>query len=328
MIVQELIGMLFCLLAAALAVGQIAGPVPAPSPSITSRPVPVSHLYYHFLMGVLRADRIADQREQQGRNADGIRNSSQRRLGFTDEEFAPIRTTALRLEAEVREIDAQAKTLIDADHAEHPLEPETRSELQAQSEQHKAEFESEVGKLRQTLGPSLAKRLDVYVQTHIDPEVKTSLPQPPSPPDANWQAKMFSRYAHFLRLVTANDHAAAKLEQEGRDGAWLRNSLQRALNFDDEEFALIRATAQRVEGEDYDSFAKRHGILHADPSMQTYPPELKTLSQRRESTIQNEVSELQHALGPDLSARLDEYIHAHYHSDAGTVDLRTSHPDP
>jgi hypothetical protein len=285
-------------------------------------------LYYHFLMTVLRADRLADRREQEGRNGDGLRNSSQKWLGFTDEEFAPIRATALRLEAELKEIDAQAKTLIDADHAEHPLQPETRSDLQAVREDHKAEFESEITKLRQTLGPSLADRLDVYVQTHIDPGVKTSLPQPPSPPDTNWQAKMFSRYAHFLTLVTANDQAAAKLEKEGRDGAWLRNSLQRALNFDDEEFAPIRATAQRLEGENYDSFAKRNAIRRADPSMQNYPPELKALSQKRESTIQNEVSELQHALGPDLSARLDEYIHAHFHSEGGTIEPHTSSPNP
>jgi hypothetical protein len=263
---------------------------------------------------------MADQLEKQGRNAERLRNSAQNRLGFTDEEFAPLRATAQRLEAELKELDAQAKTLIEEDHVAHPLQPETSSALQAAREQHQAEFESEVAKLRHALGRSAADRLDIYLQTHIDPTLLTHLPQPSSPPDPNWQKVMLGKYSRFLKMVYANDQSAARLEQRGQGGSSLRNSLQNSLGFDDAEFALIRATAHQVAAEEDELFAKERAIRGADPSMQTHPPEVQALNQKRESTVEGEISELQHALGPKLSALLDEYIHAHYPTDAERVD--------
>jgi hypothetical protein len=318
MIVPELTGVLLCMLASAFALGQIGGPVPAPL--ATPMPVPPSHLYWRFLMSVTRNDRLADQREKQGRKGDWIRNASQNGLGFTDEEFALIRATAQRLEAELKELDAQAKALIDAHHAAHPLQPETHSEVQALKEQRKADFEGEVAKLRHALGPSAADRLDIYIQTHIDPKLMTHLPQPSSPPDPNWQEEMLAKYSRFLRSVSANDRAAAMIERRGQDGSGLRNSQQNALGFNDEEFALIRATARRVEEMGNEYFVKERAIINADPATVPPPPELQALTQKHEEMIENEVSALQRALGPHLSARLDEYIHAHIHSDVDPVD--------
>ena len=327
-IIPGLAGALFCLSAAAFALGQIAGPVPAPAPSSTPRTIPTSRLYYHFLMAVLRNDRLAAQREQQGRNAGALRNLYQRGLGFSDGEFAPIRATAQRLEAELKELDAQARTLTAADHEAHPLQPETSSALQAASEQHQAEFESEVAKLRRALGPSAADRLDIYIQTHIDPTLRTHLPQPSSPPDPNWQKVMLEKYSRFLEMVYRNEQSAARLERQGQGGARLYNSLQNSLGFNDAEFALIRATAQRVAAEENALSAKERAIRYADPAMQTHPPELQALAQKRESTIANEISELQHALGSKLSARLGEYIHAHYPTEAERADLPPAPANP
>ncbi|MGA3325505.1 MAG: hypothetical protein ABSF45_13620 [Terriglobia bacterium] len=319
MLVAGLTSVLLCILTSVLALGQIGGPVPAPL--ATPRPVPPSHLYFLFLMSVNRSDRLADRRDKQGRSGDWIRNSSQNGLGFSDEEFAPIRATAQRLEAELKELDAQAKAVIDADHAAHPLQPETHAEVQALQEQHKADLESEVAKLRHALGPSAADRLDIYVQTHIDPKLMTHLPQPSSAPDPNWQQEMFAKYSRFLRSVSANDRAAAMIERRGQDGSGLRNSHQNALGFNDGEFALIRATAQRAEEESNEYFVKERTIIKADPATLPPPPELRALSQKREDTIENEVSALQRALGPHLSARLDGYIHAHLQPHEGTPEL-------
>lgn len=319
MIVPGLVGVLLCILTGGFALGQTGGPVPAPL--ATPRPVPPSHLYFLFLMSVNRSDRLADRRDKQGRSGDWIRNSSQNGLGFSDEEFAPIRATAQRLEAQLKELDAQAKAVIDADHAAHPLQPETHAEVRALSEQHKADFESEVAKLRHALGPSAADRLDIYIQTHIDPKLMTHLPQPSSAPDSNWQEEMLAKYSRFLRSVYQNDQAAAMIERRGQDGSGLRNSHQNALGFNDAEFALIRATAQRVEEESNEYFVKERAIIKADPATLPPPPELQALTQKREDTIENEVSNLQRALGPHLSARLDGYIHAHLQPHEGTLEL-------
>jgi hypothetical protein len=319
MIARALASVLLCILGSAFAVGQVAGPVPAPL--FTPRPVPPSHLYWHFLMSVTRNDRLAEKRDKQGRNGAWLHNFQQHQLGWTDEEFAPIRTTAQRLEADLKELDAQAKALIDTDHTEHPLQPETHAGLKEAREQHKAEFDTEVTNLRHALGPSAADRLDIYIQTHIDPKSMTDLPQPPPAPGTDRQAQMFGKYSHFLRMVDQNDRAAAMIERRGQGGSGLRNSLQNALGFNDGEFALIRESAQRVAAEGNELFVKERAILSSDPSMQTHPPEIRALSQKREDTIANAVSDLQHALGSDLSARLDAYIHAHLQSHEGSAEL-------
>ena len=243
----------------------------------------------------------------EGGQAGHLRDYQQDQLGFSNEEFAPIRATAQRLEAELKDLDAQAKASMAARHAESPLQPETQAQLNDLQADRKAAFAKEVADLRRKLGSSAADRLDVYIQTHVRPTVLTHLPQPAPAADHDWQKELLSKYDQFLTRVYADDAAADDWDRRGRDGSQIRRLQQNDLGFNDDEFALIRQAAQRWRELSGESFAQHHAIVSADPAGGV-PPELQALRQKREDTIQNEVSNLQKTLGPDLSARLDAYI--------------------
>ncbi len=309
---------LFCILTCAFALGQVAGPVPAPP--VNLRPVPTSRLYYDFLMFVTRIDHKADQREEQNIDSEVMRNHQQTMLGFTDQEFAPIRATAHRLEAELKEIDDQDKAAIHGDREAHPLQPETYAAVKDLKEEHGAAFEKEVSQLKHDLGASAANRLDIYLQTHINPKSTTHLPQPPRASDEDVEKESLARYDTFLLHVYWNDQTADSIERKGGNGSQFRNAYQNALGFNDHEFALIRATAQRVRQSSVDTFLDQGSILRADPATRARRPEMDVLRQRREDTIVREVAGLQRVLGPELSARLDDYVHRNFQFRGGSSD--------
>lgn len=174
-IVPALAALFVCVLSGGLALGQGTGPAHL---TAYRAPVPQSHLYWHFLMYQNHLDRVAVQREKQGKNGDWLRDLHQIGLGFTATQFAPIRAAGVRIETEIKEIDAQAKAIIDADHAAHPSMPgiprEWRTappELKALSQKREEVLTTEISNLQLTLGPELAARLDAYIQSHIAPKV-------------------------------------------------------------------------------------------------------------------------------------------------------------
>jgi hypothetical protein len=144
--------------------------------------------------------------------------------------------------------------------------------------------------------------------------VLTHLPQPAPAPDHDWEKELLSKYILFLAQVHADDVIAADMERKGKDGSLVRNVHQNALGFNDEEFALIRQAAHRWAELSDESFVQHHAIVSADPAGGV-PPELQALRQKREDTIQTEVSNLQKTLGPELSARLDGYIRSRQQMD-------------
>lgn len=311
MIVPGLTGALLCILTSAFGLGQVVGP--ARVPVVIPGPVPPAHLYYSFLMVVNHDDRAADQHKKQGKDGEWLHNLKQNELGFTDEEFAPIRATAQLLEAELKEIDAKKQAINDARQAAHPLPPE----LKALRQQHDDAVESEVTDLQRPLGPDAAARLDLYIQTHIHSG------HPDSATAEERQTDSLRRYNLFLMMVNHNVRASAEGEQEGegRNGTHPIINYQHLLGFTDEEFALVCAAAQRLDAKNKEISAAEKPTIDAYYAAIPTSPELITLSQQREATIEKEVSALQRVLGPDLSARLDEYIHAHLQSHEGTPDL-------
>ena len=83
-----------------------------PNASTTNlKPVSLPHLYWHFLIHQSRLDAFAAKLDAEGRGGDAIRNDLQRRLGFTDAEYAPIRASSKRLAAELKPIEAQLQSL-------------------------------------------------------------------------------------------------------------------------------------------------------------------------------------------------------------------------
>ena len=110
-------------------------------------------------------------------------------------------------------------------------------------------------------------------------------------------------YWHFLTVQNHLDQEAAKRQQEGKNGAWLREYFQQQLRFSDGQIALVRSTAQRLQTELEALDAQAKAIIdreHAARAQQAsvsgswglVPDELKALDQKHEDLIQTEVSNL------------------------------------
>jgi hypothetical protein len=137
-------------------------------------------LWYFFLMEVNHNDRAAVKLAVQGKDGVWLRNYRQVGLGLTDEQFQPIRETAQRLEAELKEIGGKMRTIEIAERAAHPLQPRGSLELlpeppdwTALNLQRKVVIEGEVSNLKGALGPELTSRLDNYITSQVAPKVTT-----------------------------------------------------------------------------------------------------------------------------------------------------------
>jgi hypothetical protein len=81
-----------------------------PNASSQLRPVSLPHLYWHFLVHQSELDAFAAKLDAQGQ-AEGLRNDLQTQLGFSDADYAPIRTSSQRLAAELQPVEAQLTAL-------------------------------------------------------------------------------------------------------------------------------------------------------------------------------------------------------------------------
>jgi hypothetical protein len=105
----QTIAPLMLLLAGTLAFGQAGGPLLRDGQQV---PPTLPHLYWHFLMVQNRLDQLAAKWDQEGKDGSMVRSRFQQRLGFTDAQFALVRSTAQRLESELKTVDAQAMAII------------------------------------------------------------------------------------------------------------------------------------------------------------------------------------------------------------------------
>jgi hypothetical protein len=130
---------------------------------------PLSHLYMHFLLLQNHLEKVAAEREAQGKNAAWMHNYFQKGLRFTDSEFSTLRSTGLRLESELKQIDTRAKEVIQAYRAANPpkpgvLPPRPPSVLADLTKEREDTIESEVEKLNRDLGPVTSAKLQDYIQ--------------------------------------------------------------------------------------------------------------------------------------------------------------------
>jgi hypothetical protein len=180
----RLIGLFAFLLASSLAWGQIANPVLSNGKKVR---VPLPHLYWHFLMYQNHLDQVAAQRMASGKDGSWLSNHFEQKLGFTDAQFAVVRSTAQRLQVNLRAVDAQAKAIIAAGHQGAPPYPGTSHpwgpfppELKALAEQHEGVIQTEVANLKAALGPGAAAQLETFLQNDFARNV-TVQNVPPGP---------------------------------------------------------------------------------------------------------------------------------------------------
>jgi hypothetical protein len=126
-------------------------------------------------------------------------------------------------------------------------------------------------------------------------------------------------YMHFLLYQNHLDKAAADREKVGKDGAWLRDHFQKKLGFTPEEFALIRASAHRMDSKLNANRSQAMIVIQNDRAarltdssssqLRIVPsPELKSLAKQREEMIQREEADLDRKLGPDAAAKLQKFL--------------------
>jgi hypothetical protein len=130
-------------------------------------------------------------------------------------------------------------------------------------------------------------------------------------------APLLHIYMNFLLFQNHLDKVAAAREAQGKSG-WMRDYFQKQLGFTDSQFSAIRAAAGRLDPDleqirsRIKEIAKacRTAVASAKLSGSSPPsiPELEDLKLQRETAIQNEVDEMNQELGPDASAKLQQYL--------------------
>jgi transglutaminase/protease-like cytokinesis protein 3 len=114
-------------------------------------------------------------------------------------------------------------------------------------------------------------------------------------------------YRHFLDYQNHLDAKAAELDAQGGDGSWLRNHLQAALQFSDDDFAQIRQSSARLTAA-LKTLDEQAVAIWAGGKTPSSHAQQKTLAAQREAVIQSEIDRLAQALSPQKKAALDAFI--------------------
>jgi hypothetical protein len=143
-----------------------------------AKPVSLPHLYWHFLIYQQHLEDAATAREKQGQNAEWLRNYVQKKLAFTDDEYAPIRASASRLSAEILAMNGQAKTIISADRSAKrqgliaaDAAPPGLEKLKALTNQREGAIQAEIDSINKSLPPSKQVALQKFLTDQFSQNV-------------------------------------------------------------------------------------------------------------------------------------------------------------
>lgn len=133
-------------------------------PNISSQlqPVPLRHLYWHFLIHQSDLDAFAAKLNAEGRGGESIRDILQRRLGFSDADYAPIRASSQRLATELKPIQAQLNALQGS-----AWNPTQALSLLTQRESY---IDQEISNLSTELSPKDRAALESFMTTFFAPK--------------------------------------------------------------------------------------------------------------------------------------------------------------
>jgi hypothetical protein len=174
--------------------------------------------------------------------------------------------------------------------------------------------------------------------------VSDSRGQGPTPPlkslpsnPKKTQAPLSHVYVQFLLFQNHLDKAAIAHEKEGKDGSWLRDHFQEKLGFTNSEYAVVRATALRLESELKEIGNEAQVIVQANrearlsasnqPTVYTPDPRLQELTVQREELIQREVAKLNEELQPVAAAKLENFLKNDFLQNTTMLQAH-SHPNP
>jgi hypothetical protein len=130
------------------------------------------HVYMHFLLYQNHLDAVATSREKKGKDGSEFRNHFQQQLGFSNAQFAVVRTTGVRLQTELNDLNAQAISVIKAYRLSHPQTPggplpPPPPELADLTKQREDLIQKEVAALNSGLGTIPSGRLQDFLQNRF-----------------------------------------------------------------------------------------------------------------------------------------------------------------
>lgn len=154
------------------------------------RSAPLPHLYWHFLMYQIHLDRAASDHERQGKDGRWLAEHLQKRIGFSDADFAIVRQSAQRLDLQLKNIHAKAKSIFKTDRAlyanqilNHDTPPPGLAQLKDLHQQREDVINAEIIKLNAELGPQNAARLKNFVEKELFAQSPAIHRIPPRPFD-------------------------------------------------------------------------------------------------------------------------------------------------
>jgi len=171
------LGALLMQIPTAYGIGQQVSNPARPATAAQLKPVSLAHCYWHFLMYQNYLDvKAAEQTTQ--RRASGLTGTHlQIKLGLTDAEFAPIRTSSKRLAAEVNALNGKAAAIVAA------KTPTSGAQLRALTAEREADINAEVMYLRGALGPAKTAAFEAFITQMFSPKtvgVRLTAPPPTS----------------------------------------------------------------------------------------------------------------------------------------------------
>jgi hypothetical protein len=133
------------------------------------QPLPLPHLYWHFLIHQSELDALAAKLTAQGKDGQAVGNDLQTRLGFSDADYAPVRTSSQRLAAELQPIQAQLKLLYGS--------ASNASQIQALIAQRETYIDNEVYNLSTELSAANKSALEAFMTAFFAPKnISASIP--------------------------------------------------------------------------------------------------------------------------------------------------------
>lgn len=145
-------------------------------PGLTSRPVSRDVIYRTLFKEIAAYQREADRLTQQGKPDAFVRNYHRQVLELSPQHFAKVRTVALDCVARVREVDNQARQIIEAVKSKHKniprgapnaLVPPPPSQLLILEEQRKSIVLAAADSLKAEIGPAQFAYFENMARRHV-----------------------------------------------------------------------------------------------------------------------------------------------------------------
>jgi hypothetical protein len=134
-------------------------------------------------------------------------------------------------------------------------------------------------------------------------------------------------YWHFLNYQSFLDNQAAALEAQGQDGSAVGNQMQELMGLSDSDYALIRASLQRVTAE-AQALNAQAIALHVTGISSANISQLYALTAQRDADINAEISSLTLSLSPGSMATFESFLTQYFarYPAQGLINPATGQP--